>query len=212
MQLSNFYSIYYFRYDELCSFDEDILDDKISFVLDLLHRQFEFDISIDYFFNPKRFANDCNFRSIANRFCMCLLLERDFPLLIKYFKSGYVISASSSHANDAGVVCYMVSNLGLRIGIDVEPLDRVITDSVASYISNDSDHFLYSLDLLKYWVLKESIFKSKFRFKSLRDVHVEPFSEPDIHFSIFNGTEISLATTFKVSKHLVGLSFSLPTD
>jgi hypothetical protein len=202
-----FSALYIYRYHENCFHYTSNLECRIKYLLKFIDSYFISDISVNFFFSSERFSSITNFRSIINRYLMCSLLEYYLPLLSSS-TYGYTISVSSSHTAEAGVVGFSVSNTGLRIGLDIEHIDRIIPVKVASYISNKSDHLSYSDNFLRYWVLKESIFKSKFNLLSIRDVHLSPLFNQNFfnNLSVFNDGYSTLATDLKIDDHLIGFS------
>jgi hypothetical protein len=149
-----FFSFRVFRYDENYSSDISSLEDRIRKLFNLIDSCFIADLSVSFFFNKERFSLKSNIRSIVNRHLMCSLLEYYLPLF-SFSAYGYSLSLSSSHTTDAGVVGFILSCKGFRIGLDIEHVDRTIPIKVASYTSNNSDHLYYGDNLLSYWVLKE---------------------------------------------------------
>ena len=201
-----FFSFRVFRYDENYSSDISILDNRIRNLFNLIDSCFIPDLSVSFFFNTDRFSSKSNIRSIINRCLMCSLLEYYLPLF-SFSAYGYSLSLSSGHTTDAGVVGFVLSCEGLRIGLDIEHVDRTIPIKVAAYASNNSDHLYYSDKLLSYWVLKESIFKSRFHLNSLRDINLCPLMNGNnFSYSVCNDGNITLATALKIDDHLIGFS------
>ena len=137
-----------FRYDDYYLSDTSVLEARINNLFNLIDSYFITDLSVNFFFNPERFSINSNIRSMINRHLMCTLLEENLAILSNS-AYGYSLSISSSHTADAGVVGFALSNKGLRIGLDIEHIDRIIPFKVASYISNNSDHLHYRDNFLR---------------------------------------------------------------
>jgi len=66
-----------------------------------------------------------------------------------------------SIAHSAG--CAVAATSEYPIGVDIEPISRVIDDSLAGYLIADPERtiFKHSSDIIKAWVIKESVLKMR---------------------------------------------------
>lgn len=181
-----------------------LIHSKINFYKNLLKQSFIADGSVDLFFDANRFPFEKK-TALLNRYIMCQLFEKDNHILKKFAKRGLVISISSSHTFDAGIVAYAISSIGIRVGVDIETKNRIIPSSLAHYVSNNSDHKIVNNSLV-YWVLKESIFKSQFNLKSIKDVTLLSLNEYSEIYFFYSSSRISVATTFYLSDHIIGVA------
>lgn len=181
-----------------------LIHKKIEFFKNLLMHSFVVDGSFDFFFDANRFSYDKR-TSLLNRYLMCQLFEKDHHILKKFAGRGLVISISSSHTFDAGIVAYIISSAGIRVGVDIETKNRTIPRSLAVYVSNNNDYKLVNNSLV-YWVLKESIFKSQFNLKSIKDVTLISMNDYSGVYFFSSSSRISVATTFYHSNHIIGVA------
>jgi hypothetical protein len=182
----------------------NLIHRKIKFFKNLLMQSFIVDNSVDFFFDANRFSSDKK-TALLNRYLMCRLFERDLHILKKFARRGLVISISSSHTFDAGIVAYVISSAGIRVGVDIETKNRIIPRSLAIYVSSNNDNELVNNSLV-YWVLKESLFKSQFNLKSLRDVTLLSMNDYSGIYLFSSSSRVSVATTFYLSDHVVGVA------
>lgn len=162
------------------------------------------DCSVDLFFDVNRFTSDKK-TSLFNRYLICQLFEKDHHILKKFARRGLVISISSSHTFDAGIVAYVISSAGIRVGVDIESKNRIIPPSLSFYVSSNNDHKLVK-NSLEYWVLKESIFKSEFNLKTIKDVALLSTNNYSGVYFFSSSSRVSVATAFYFSDHIVGVA------
>lgn len=91
---------------------------------------------------------------VASRLCLSKLLN----FFSKNYKKNKYLAVSISHTKNFSIAAGICSDTNIDVGVDIEEIDRMISNKVISRIKNSNDiHLSSNLDL---WNIKEAVFKS----------------------------------------------------